>query len=460
MKKKGKIFLLDDDTLLVSLLDRALAQEGYTVYSRSDTDDVINAILSWAPDVLILDISLPGKDGLAILQELMESGSTIQVVMLTGDDKVSSSVKAMKLGAMDYLTKPFDLDELLIVLEHIFDKERLKAEVGYFRQQYDREFDHAIIGDSAVMREMTAGIRKLATAGVSTVLVTGESGTGKELAAWHLHHLRYGKERPGPFVRVNCAAMPEALLETELFGYDKGAFTDAKGDRKGLFELADNGSLLLDEIGEMKGDLQAKLLRVLEEHTIRRVAGATEIPVDVMVIATTHQDISRMVKEEKFRLDLFYRLDAFRLHLPPLRERRGDVVLLANHFLARYAGQYNKAVCKRFSDGAAAALAAYDWPGNVRELRNVVERLVVLESAETIDVAQLPQQITRPVTIAPFPSGPAFVLPAAGLDLEELQKDMIGQALLRTRGNKAQAAVLLNMTIDAFRYAVKKYGLN
>ncbi|HEY6011461.1 MAG TPA: sigma 54-interacting transcriptional regulator, partial [Nitrospirota bacterium] len=315
--------------------------------------------------------------------------------------------------------------------------------------------------ETEAVKELKAKIDVIGAASVSTVLITGESGTGKELFARYTHRMIRDKEREGfsPFIKLNCAALPETLLESELFGYEKGSFTDARSDKKGLFEMAQGGSILLDEIGDMKMGLQGKLLRVLEERTVRPIGGSEEIPIDVTVIATTNRNLSDAVKSGDFRMDLFYRLSTFYLHVPPLRERKKDIAVLADYFLSHIAKRYNKKTIKSFSPEAKKALEAYEWPGNIRELRNLVERLVVLESAEEILPRHLPGWLTSQAGIAgPQPTG-EFALPEEGISLDELEKGLIIQALERTKNNKAQAAKLLQISYDTLRYQVKKFGL-
>jgi DNA-binding NtrC family response regulator len=457
MKRKGKIFLVDDDDLIVSMLSRSLKNEGYEVNSDCGTDDVMRKILAFAPDIAILDINLPGRNGVDILQEVKARLDT-EVVMLTADDTAETAVKAMKLGAVDYFTKPFNMDEVKIVLSNIEEKIRLRHEVDYLRKVNHELFEKEIVGNSKAMQEVHSKARKLIDSHVPTILVTGESGTGKELLARYIHRQMHGEEVYSPFIRVNCAALPETLLESELFGYEKGAFTDAKGDKKGLFELADRGSILLDEIGEMKTSLQSKLLRVIEERMVRRIGGKDEIPIDVVVIATTNRDLQEAVDKGEFRLDLFYRLNAFSLHLPPLRERSEDIPLLARHFLERIAAKYNKTIISGFSTDSEKLMVSYRWPGNIRELRNVIERLVVLESTEVIMPEHLPKEITRQMEVDARLSDD-FILPEQGINLDDLEKKLIVQALKKAGGNKTLAAKLLGLSYDSLRYQIKKFGL-
>ena len=395
MKNKGKVFLLDDEELIVSVLAKSLKMEGYEIYPETETNGVIEKIKSWNPDVLMMDIRMPDRNGIDILEEIKDSKIETQVIMLTADDAVETAVKAMKLGAADYLTKPFNTDEVKIVIGNLIQNQNLRHEVDYLRKAYSEVFDKDMLGESAAMKALQENIHKIAQAQVSNILVTGESGVGKELVARHIHKLMFGQDSSwnAPFISVNCAAMPESLLESQLFGYEKGSFTDAKSDKKGLFELAGDGTILLDEIGDMKPELQSKLLRVLEERKVRRIGGKGEIEVNVTVIATTNRNLSEAVNEGAFRRDLFFRLSTFYMHVVPLRERADDIPLLAGHFLTHFSTKYNKKNIKGFSPEAEQALVSYAWPGNVRELKNLVERFVVLESEDVIQPKHLPKWI-------------------------------------------------------------------
>jgi len=461
MKTKAKVFLLDDEDLIVSVLSKALKEEGYDIYAQTEPVDVLNKIKSWDPDVVLLDIRMPDRNGIEILKEIKGSEIDTQVVMLTADDSAETAVTAMKLGAADYLTKPFNTDEVKIVIRNIIEKVSLKEEVDYLRKAYSEVFEKKIVGQSLAIKKLEENIQKIAQARVSNILVTGESGTGKELVARHIHTLMFGEDSQwnAPFISINCAAMPESLLESQLFGHVKGSFTDAKSDKKGLFELAKNGSILLDEIGEMKADLQSKLLRVLEDRKIRRIGGKREVPLDVTVIATTNQNLSEAVNRGKFRKDLFFRLSTFYLHIVPLRERADDIPLLAEHFLSHFATRYNKKGIKGFSPEALQAMISYAWPGNVRELKNLVERFVVLENTDIIRPEHLPKWIFGDSIATDRPFAEKFYLPDAGLSLEDLEKDLILQALEKANYNKTQAAKLLNISYDTLRYQVKKFGL-
>jgi DNA-binding NtrC family response regulator len=458
----GKIFLLDDDELIVTMLSRALKKDGYQIKSEIKTKDVVDKIKLWSPDVVMLDINMPEKSGIDILQELRSQEIDTQVVMLSADDTAETAVRAMKLGAADYLTKPFNMDEVRIVISNIIENHKLKHEVEYYRNISSQLFEKELLGASNAIKDLKAKGEKIAQAHVSSVLITGESGTGKELVARYIHCLMHGDSTRGyaPFRAVNCTALPDTLLESELFGYEKGSFTDAKSDKKGVFELADGGSILLDEIGDMKPNLQSKLLRVLEERTVRRIGGNAEIPIDVTVIATTNTDIQSAIEKGEFRMDLFYRLNAFSLFIPPLRDRKEDIMLLARHFLSKFTLKYKNQKIRDFSPEAEKHIRSYRWPGNVRELKNVIERIVVLENTEFILPEHLPREILSQPAISGFQPKDKFVLPETGISLDDIEKDLIIQALDRANNNKTLAAKLLNISYDSLRYQIKKFRLD
>ncbi|MHB1024576.1 MAG: sigma-54-dependent transcriptional regulator [Desulfobacteria bacterium] len=461
MKVKGRVFLLDDDELIVSMLERALRADGYDVRAESDPDGVLDKIRTFAPDVVLLDVKLPGRDGIDILGEIVGQRIPTQVVMLTSDDTAETAVKAMKVGAADYLTKPFNLDEVKIVVGRITERGHLKHEVEYLRKISSHLTDQEVIGKTNEVYKLKEKCGKFAAAGVPMVLITGESGTGKEVFARHLHHLMHPAESAvfAPFLGINCAALPEQLIESELFGHEKGAFTDAKAEKAGIFEQAYGGSILLDEIGEMRLDLQAKLLRVLEERKVRRIGGRQDIAIDTTVFATTNRNLEETVGKGEFRVDLYYRLNAFSLHLPPLRERKGDIPLLARHFLADYSEKYKKVELKDISPEAEEMLVSYRWPGNIRELRNAIERIVVLENDEFILPEHLPAEIRHARERAAAKPSPGLTIPDSGLSLEEMERSLIIQALEKAGQNKTAAAKLLGITYDSLRYQVKKFGL-
>jgi DNA-binding NtrC family response regulator len=461
MRAKGRIFLLDDDEFIVAMLARALRSQGYEVQAETSPAEVLGRIRSFAPDVVLLDLKLPGASGMDLLKELVDRGVDTQVVMVTSDDSAESAVKAMKMGAADYLTKPFDLEEVKLVVASLVEKANLRQEVEYLRKVSSDLKHRDIVGTSDAIRELKESAAKLAKACVPTVLITGENGTGKELFARYIHGLMCA-DQPGcaPFIGINCAALPEPLIESELFGHERGSFTDAKTEKKGMFELAAGGAILLDEIGEMKWNLQAKLLRVVEERKVRRVGGSHDLPIDATVIATTNRDLVEAMKGGEFRTDLFYRLATFSLHVPPLRERTEDVIPLAQHFLTSFAAKYGRSAPSSVSPEARRLLVSYRWPGNVRELRNVIERIVVLESGDTILPEHLPKELLfarRHDTVHAPASG--ITLPDEGISLDEIERTLIFQALARCGGNKAQTAKLLGITYDSLRYQIKKFGL-
>ena len=461
MKARGKVFLLDDDELIVSMLERALKGEGYDVRAERDPDGVIDKVRAFSPDVMLLDIKLPGRDGIDLLGEIVGQGIPTQVIMLTSDDTAETAVKAMKIGAADYLTKPFNLDEVKIVVGRIIERGQLKHEVEYLRKLSSDLSQQEIVGKSSAVHKLKERCGKFAAAGVPIVLITGESGTGKEVFARHIHQRMHPPESGAfaPFLGINCAALPEQLIESELFGHEKGAFTDAKVEKKGIFEIAHGGSILLDEIGEMRLDLQAKLLRVIEERKVRRIGGRQDIPINATVIATTNRNLEEAVENGEFRMDLYYRLNAFSLHLPPLRERKGDIPLLARRFLQDYSEKYKKMSLKEISPEAEELLDAYRWPGNIRELRNVIERVVVLETDAIVRPEHLPAEILHLKKPAAAKPGPGLTIPDTGMSLEEVEKNLIVQALEKSRQNKTLAAKLLGITYDSLRYQVKKFGL-
>jgi DNA-binding NtrC family response regulator len=461
MVAKGKVLLVDDDGLIIATLSRSLKKQGYEVQADTKGLDVLGLVNSFLPDVVLLDIKLPAKSGIEILQEITASRIDTNVIMLTSDDTAETAIKAMKIGAVDYLTKPFLLEEVNIVIQKVIDQERLKREVHCLRLASSDLVEDDFVGSAGGIREIKDKAGKIAEAKVSTLLITGESGTGKEVLARHIHRLLHGEGglRCAPFVPINCSALPESLLESELFGYEKGAFTDAKADKKGVFELANRGSILLDEIGDMKQNLQNKLLRVVERKAVRRIGGGSEIPVDITVMATTNRDLSRAIEAGEFRMDLFYRLNAFSLRIPPLRERKEDIPLLTGHFLSLFAKRYNKTNPKGISPEAEALMSSYRWPGNVRELKNVIERLVVLENSETIRPEQLPKEMTRMPTSSGHGANVRFLLPESGISLDDVEKDFILQALERGDQNKVLAAKLLNITYQSLRYQIRKFGL-
>jgi len=466
MKINGRIFLLDDDELIVTMLSRALRNEGFETHVQTSSDDIIKKMEAWHPNVILLDINLgEDRNGLDILAEIKANELDVQVVMLTGDDTAESAIKAMKIGAADYLTKPFNIDEVIMVVKGALEKVKLNDEVRYLRKSRMDYAHHEMVGESQVLKDLIENAKKIATAGVPTILITGESGTGKEVLARYMHYWMHQErgENPEdvPYIAVNCTALPDNLIESELFGHTKGAFTDARMDKKGMFELADGGTILLDEIGDMRADLQSTFLRVLENRKIRRLGGTVDLLVDVNVIATTNRDLKEAVAVKDFREDLFFRLSTFSMHLPPLRSRREDISLLARYFLENFKQKYAKKDLEGFTPEAEKRLIEYNWPGNVRELKNVVERCVVLANSELISLENVPLELGAEGDL-PFVErrkNPRLILPEEGISLDDVEKDLIRQAMDRAGNNQTKAAKLLNMSYDTLRYQIKKYNL-
>jgi len=465
MNVKGRILLLDDDELIISMLARLLGKEGYATHTLRSADNAIETIMSWQPDLVLLDIDLREEiTGLDLLRQLKEEGVEFPIVMLTSDDSREAAIKALRFGAADYQNKPFNFEELKIVIEQLLANARIHSEISYLKQSVAATQQSAFIGESPAILSLLNNARKIAQAGVSSVLITGKSGTGKEVLARQIHQWRLADKIDAdkvPFIAINCTALPENLIEGELFGHVKGAFTDAKADKKGVFELANGGTLLLDEIGDMRPDLQAKLLRVLEERTVRRVGGKVDLPIDVTIIACTNRNLKEQVQEGIFREDLFYRLNSFTIDLPPLKERGNDVLLLAGHFLNSFAVKYNKKPITTFSPEARELLTTYAWPGNVRELRNLIERCVVMEDIDILTTEHLPLHLDGHANgVIERRKNFQLVLPDEGISLEKVERELLRQALERTNNNMTKSAKLLDMTYDAFRYQIKKHRLD
>jgi DNA-binding NtrC family response regulator len=448
--KKPSILLIDDDQSLRRVIEYGLTEQGYQVRAAASGEEGLRLLDQQPAAAVITDITMPGMTGMEVLAAVRQRDAETPVIIITAYGTIESAVEAMRQGAFDYLTKPFDRDELRMTLERALRMRRLEQENVHLRAAViERHRFAGIIGDSEPIREVIDLAGRVA-ASDATVLITGESGTGKELLAKGVH---YNSSRAaGPFVAVNCAAIPENLIESELFGHRKGSFTGAVRDNEGKFELADGGTLFLDEVGELRIDLQPKILRALQERSVDRVGGARPIPVDVRVIAATNKDLERAVKEGAFREDLYYRLSVVTLQMPPLRERRQDIPLLAGHFVRKFNASQDAAI----APDALAAIVAYGWPGNVRELENVIERASVLKRGAVITLADLPDKLTR------RDGGVTDIilnLPEEGLSLEELEKMLIVKALERHKGNQTRAAEYLRITRPTLIYRMEKYGL-
>jgi DNA-binding NtrC family response regulator len=438
------LLIVDDEGTLRSAISERLADHGFSVEQAGSGEEALQRLTGFAFDILITDLRLPGISGRDVLDAALERYPDIIAIVITGYGTVKDAVDAIKQGAADFITKPFQFDALLHVLRSAIEQRRLKSENAYLRSQLeDRYRIDGLVGRSRVMRDLFQLLETVASTS-STVLITGETGTGKELAARAIHH--NSPRRANRFVALNCSAIPETLLEAELFGHARGAFTGAVGTRQGRVEQAHKGTLFLDEVGTMSPSLQAKLLRVLQEREFERVGDSHTIKIDVRVIAATHSDLAKMVAEGTFREDLFYRLNVLPVQLPPLRDRREDIPLLVQHFLQRLAADTGRSAMT-VSQEAMRCLMAYRWPGNVRQLENAVERALAFSQGRThIDVQDLPPEIQNQAGII---EGAETWLPEDGIDFERyiegIELSLIKRSLERTRGNKRQAARLLNL---------------
>ena len=454
----SKILVVDDEQSMRDFLTIMLRKEGYDAVSAEDGQQACQFIEEDIYDLIITDMKMPGMSGLDVLRHVKQVSPETFVLMITAFSSTEDAVSAVKQGALDYLTKPFDIEKIKLVIRNALDRKQLHDEHEFYKRQYDHQFDAGnIIGESHAIRQIFEMIRRV-SASKSTILITGESGTGKELIAKAIH--QNSPRRDKPFVAVSCGAIPETLLESELFGYMKGAFTGAAANKMGLFEVADQGTLFLDEIGELQPMIQVKLLRVLQEREFKRVGGTKDISVDVRLVTATNRDLRKMVENNTFRGDLFYRLNVIPIHLPPLRDRKEDIPLLIRHFLEKY----NREIGKHFTrvaDDALAKLIAYDWPGNIRELENVIERAVALESEPTLTLAGLPENIRG--SIEHVSSAVPADIPPEGIDLEgvvgAIEKDLLVKALEKTGWVKKQAAKMLHLSFRSFRYRLDKFSI-
>jgi DNA-binding NtrC family response regulator len=411
------------------------------------------------PTAVLLDIDLPDGSGLDALRQIKSQQPEVVVIMITGEVMIDNTISALRGGAYDFIGKPINLEELRITIRNGIEARHLRREIEQVRKERAREFNfEQIVGQSPAMKKMLGLAAKVAESEVSSVLLQGESGTGKDLVAKAIH---YGSTRANnPFIAINCAALPATLIESELFGYEKGAFTDAKSRKEGLFEQAEGGTLLLDEIGELELALQAKLLRVLEEGAFRRVGGLKDIPLDVRVIAASNRDLKSESEAGRFRLDLYYRLSIIQIDIPPLRERGDDVLLLAEHYMNSLGSRLRRR--KRItglSPAVEGIFRRYSWPGNVRELRNVIERALILEDSDVITTEYLPGDLTGGSGETTSGGGKVtsqFILPSGGIALDEVEMSLVQQAIERSEGNQTRAAELLRISRDQLRYRLKK----
>ncbi len=448
---KRRVLIVDDEKNMRWVLGQALTGEGYEVIEAANGKEAMDAVNEAAPDIMVLDHRMPPPDGMEVLRRIRSKGLLFPIIMLTAHGNVATAVEAVKAGASEYLTKPFDLEELKIAIEKSLEFSGLAAEVERLREEIDREYDvQGIVASDSTMIEILDTVRKVAATS-ATLMIYGESGTGKELIARAIHNLSDRAARP--FVSVSAGALPETLLESELFGYEKGAFTGAVTAKPGRFEMANGGTMFLDEIGDITPGVQVKLLRVLQERSFERLGGTRSIEVDVRVVAATNQDLQQLIVDGQFREDLFYRLNVVPVTLPPLRQRAGDIPLLVAHFLDKY-----KAGSKHITPDAMEALVTYQWPGNIRELENTIERMVILSHGDEISPADLPAEVRAgSFGTPPCPSG--IVLPEDGLDLEEVELDLVRQALNRTGGNVPKAAKLVGLTAKTMEARMARLGL-
>ncbi len=450
-----RILIVDDEESFRHMLSVILIKEGYEVEASSNGEEGLQKAAASPFDHILCDIRMPHMDGLEFLKEIKKTGLEVTVIMMSAYGTMDTAIEAMKLGAYDYISKPFKPDEIILILRKAEEREQLRKENQLLRKEVGKEYSFEnIVSKNEQMQKIFDVIRKVSQY-KSTVLITGESGTGKELVARALH---YNSDRSkNPFIAINCGAIPENLLESELFGHAKGAFTDAIRTKKGLFEEADGGTLFLDEIGELPVQLQVKLLRVLQDGEIRRIGESKPIQIDVRIVAATVKDLSKEVNEGRFREDLFYRLNVLPIHIPPLRERKEDIPLLTRHFIAKY----NKAMNKNVADidhRVLQILVNYKWYGNVRELENTVERAIVLSEKNNIELENLPTEVQHFKEEFPVES-----LPDEEYSIKKTSKvleiNLIKKALNKTKGNHTHAAKLLEISHRALLYKIKEYGI-
>lgn len=462
-----RVLIVDDEQLVSWSLEKALSEASYSVDTAATGEEARRKFETFSPHVILLDVRLPDVSGLNLLQEFKAQDKDVIIIMITAYADVDSAVQTLRDGAEDYVGKPFDLENIKHTVGKALEKKYLKQQVDYFHREIKRKYTYDnLVGNSIVIIQVFKMIKVCAETDAPIVLILGESGTGKELVANSIHFHSVRSE--APFVEINCAAIPETLLENELFGHERGAYTDAGSRYRGIFEAAEGGTVFLDEIGDMPLAMQAKILKVIDNKKFRRLGGSLEIESDVRIIAASNQDLQGLVNEQKFRRDLFFRLNAMSITLPPLRERKEDIPALVNYFIERLNEEYGRAI-KGISKRALNRLTNYDWPGNVRELRNAVERAMMLERGQILgaehfnsdsvsfvrkDDRGFQDEAKQGVTQS---GNGKIVLPPGGIAFEEVEKDLIRQALERYRGNQTKAAKCLRMTRDTLRYRMKKY---
>jgi len=472
-----KVLIVDDEKLVRWSLRQKCEEWGYHVVEAESGTAALKMAQHESPDLVLLDVRLPDMNGIQVLEQMKHAGDARAVIMITADPQLEDVKQALKLGAFDFIGKPLNFDELAVTAKNALETTRLRTEVESLRGEVRRHTGyHDVIGVSQRMTNLIQFVRKVAASEATTILIQGESGTGKDLIAKAIHYDSHRQDKP--FVAINCSAIPETLMEAELFGHERGAFTDAKAMKKGLFEMADGGTLFLDEIGELSPLLQAKLLRVLEDQLIRRVGGVRDIQVDVRVVAASNRDLERAVRESSFRQDLYYRLAIISIFLPPLRERKEDIIPLVEFFVDHYNRKFRKSI-KGITDETKQLMMKHDWPGNVRELKNAIERAMILEDEDYLRTEYLPFSVgQRKDDLTAFemtsigagsatqstklPNGrnlPRLAIPEGGTSLEEVERALVEMALQQSNGNQTQAARLIDISRDALRYKLKKFGL-
>ena len=457
---KPSILIVDDDEVMRETLSDVLKKRGYEIFSVGSGNGALSLMKKSIIDLILLDMRLPDIDGLEVLKKIKEFDTEILVIMMTAYSDVQTAVSSMKSGAYDYINKPFELDELKLLIEKGLETKSLINEVRRLHRQQKENYENShIYGVSPQIHYVKELIGMISKTHKTSVLIQGESGTGKELAANAVHYNSLRQDKP--LMKINCSAIPDSLLESELFGYEKGAFTDAKNTKKGLFELADGGTVFLDEIGDMNPFLQSKILRVLENQTFMRVGGEREIKVDIRVIAATNKNLEAMVKEGLFRKDLYYRLKVMVVEMPPLRDRLEDILLLSSLFIEENNKEYNKAI-KGFSDEAKKLMVQYAWPGNVRELKNVIERAMILTDQEVITPKHLPFELKQTEKMPQENRGEEIseaTMDLSDMSLEGMEKHHLSKVLKRLEWNKSKASKFLGISRATLRAKIKKYNI-